>query len=117
MEMGINGLALKQFNSYQICKTIEGVSQLGYYYSETILNSISKFQIKSDLKKPIPFTDKELRIIKCICNEMTSTEMGNKLFLSCRTIDWYRTNIKKKIGTKSSIGVVKFAIAHGLYTV
>ena len=115
MESGINGIVLKHFNSNQVIQTIEGVVQQGYYYSESILRSISLFQSKNAQKKTIDFTGTELKVINGLCNEMTSLEMGQQLFLSNRTIDWHRNEIKKKIGAKSTIGIVKYAIASGLF--
>jgi DNA-binding NarL/FixJ family response regulator len=115
LEMGINGVVLKHFNSDQILETIDGVMQHGYYYSEVIMKSISLFQSKRSQLKAINFSGTELKIIKGICNEMTSDSMSKKLFLSKRTIDWHRNEVKLKIGAKSTIGVVKYAIAVGLF--
>lgn len=117
IESGINGIVLKHFNANQILQTVEGVIQQGYYYSESILRSISLFQSKSAQKETVDITGTELEIINGLCNEMTSMEMGQKLFLSNRTIDRHRNEIKKKIGAKSTIGIVKYAIASGLFIV
>lgn len=60
-------------------------------------------------------TDTEIQIIKLICDEFTSEEIGNFLFLSKRTIDGARLRIQNKIDVLSTAGIVKFAIENGIY--
>jgi DNA-binding NarL/FixJ family response regulator len=115
LEQGINGIILKHFDSKQIVQTIDGVLEYGAFFVASILKSITVFQHKKAQTEPIHFSRTELKIIKGICNELTSDSMSKRLFLSKRTIDWHRNEIKLKIGAKSTIGIVKYAIAVGIF--
>lgn len=114
LNSGANGLLLRQVSREQMQQTVEGVVAKGYYCPEPILAAINQIQNGIGQKVPLLFSDQEKAIIKCICNEMKSAEIAEMLFLSIRTIDWHRSAIKKKIGVQSTIGIVKYAIAHGL---
>lgn len=114
LNSGVNGLLLRQVNRENILRTVEGVLAKGYYCPEPILAAISQIKNGIGQKAPLYFTEQEKGIIKCICNEMKSAEIAAALFLSVRTIEWHRSAIKKKIGVQSTIGIVKYAIKHGL---
>ena len=68
-------------------------------------------RLKEDLTK------RDIEIIKMIYKEMTTQEIATKLGKSKRTIDSYRLYIIKKIGCKNAVGIIKYAIAHGIVPV
>lgn len=70
---------------------------------------------KKTLRNSPSFTERELEIIELICHEKSSKEIGESLFIAKRTVDWYRKEIMKKIGVKTSIGIVKYAILSGIF--
>lgn len=119
LSKGVNGMVLNQFETDQICQTIDGVLQKGYYCSDRILNALSHAKVKPLSSGPeessIKFSKIELAIIDCICQEMTSNEIAEKLFISKRTVDWYRREIMNRIQVKTSIGIVKYAISNGYF--
>src|SRR5690606_14531697 len=49
-----------------------------------------------------PLTERELEILKEICDGLTSKEIGEKLFLSDRTIETHKKNIMQKFNVNSS---------------
>lgn len=57
---------------------------------------------------------KELEILRCIIDEMTTKAIAEKFFLSEHTISNYRKDLKKKTKTNSVIGLVKWGIRNGL---
>jgi DNA-binding CsgD family transcriptional regulator len=65
--------------------------------------------------KKFDFSDKELKIIKYVCHEYTNKEIGEKMFVSGRTVEGYRLKIQEKMGVKSSTGIVIYAIKHGIF--
>jgi DNA-binding CsgD family transcriptional regulator len=65
------------------------------------------------MAKKIEFTDRELTVMKMICRQLTSQEIGDKLGLSKRTVENYRENLQKKTRAKNVVGIVLFAIKHG----
>jgi two-component system nitrate/nitrite response regulator NarL len=59
-------------------------------------------------------TEREREVLGLILKEYTSHEIGEKLFISKKTVDHHRTHLLEKTGCKSTVGLVKFAIQSGL---
>lgn len=50
-----------------------------------------------------------------MCKEVTSEEIGRKLFMSKKTVDAIRGKILKKLNVKTTVGVVMYALKNGIY--
>ena len=61
------------------------------------------------------FSEKELAIIRLICEEKSSKEIGEALFMSTRTVEGLRARILEKMKVKTTAGVAIYAIKNSLY--
>jgi len=59
-------------------------------------------------------TSRELEIITLISLEYSGKEISEQLFISTNTVETHRKNIMKKLQTKNTIGLVKYAIKNNL---
>ena len=92
------------------------VCMVGFDIEEFIKN---KLETPSDLHitnldTDVKITQREKNILKCICEEFTSKEIAAKLLISEATVESDRKSMIKKLGVKSMVGLVKFAIYNGL---
>jgi len=111
VSQGINGFISMKNTKKEILQTIQMVQDLGYFcMTQNLLDNAQEVDSEA------LFSDREAAIIKGICQEQTSKEIAANLHLSKRTIDWYRSAIMKRIGTQSSLGVIKYAIQHNIYS-
>lgn len=62
-------------------------------------------------------SDKELEIIRLICQQYASKQIADKTQLSHRTIEKYRDRIMEKTGSENLVGIVIYAIRHGIYQI
>lgn len=76
-----------------------------------------KVNVKALVSSKIAFTDRELLIIRLTCQEYKSSEIADKLSLNERTVEKSKTGIFRKAGVNSSMGLMKFALKHGLYRI
>ncbi|MNE97842.1 Spore germination protein GerE [compost metagenome] len=60
-------------------------------------------------------TRREREVLELICQENTSLEIAQKLFISESTVNGHRNNLLLKIGCKNTAGLVLFAIRHNIY--
>jgi DNA-binding NarL/FixJ family response regulator len=67
-----------------------------------------------DSQETVNLTNRELEIVKLISEEYNNAQIGDKLFISERTVETHRKNIFRKTNTKSVAGLVKFAINKNL---
>lgn len=59
----------------------------------------------------------EIEVIKQVCKEYNNFEIGRNLKLSPRTIQSHRYRIMKRLGIKTSIGLVLMAIKNKIIKV
>jgi DNA-binding CsgD family transcriptional regulator len=59
-------------------------------------------------------SEREREILKLVADGKTSREIAERLSISPKTVDTYRSRLMSKIGVKNLVGLVKFAIRHGL---
>lgn len=118
MKAGANGYLLKDSEPEEIILAIHEVHEKGFYFNK----HLSVTLIKELLVQP-PATigsteamlnDREIDILKLICEESTNIEIAKKLFLSVRTVEGYRTKLFEKIGSKKIAGLVIYAVKNGI---
>ncbi|MBK7290415.1 MAG: response regulator transcription factor [Chitinophagaceae bacterium] len=51
-----------------------------------------------------------MEIVHCLCDGLTSKEIGEKLFISSRTAESHKNNIFEKLGVQNTVELVKYAI-------
>jgi DNA-binding CsgD family transcriptional regulator len=61
-------------------------------------------------------SEREKDVVKLICQEFTNNEIGEKLFISPRTVESHRQRILEKIGAKNTVGIVIYAIVNNIYS-
>ncbi len=59
-------------------------------------------------------SDRELEILKLISTGDSLTEIGDKVFLSVKTVSTYRSRILDKLELTNNAELVKYALTHGL---
>ena len=55
-------------------------------------------------------TPREIEVVRLIWEEFSTKEIAVKLRISPRTVEAHRWNIAVKLGVKSTIGIIKFAL-------
>jgi DNA-binding NarL/FixJ family response regulator len=119
MEMGANGYLLKDASSHEIRKSIYAVHENGYYFNDLVNKAllkklINKGNFKPSFNQNINFTERELDVLKLICEEKTATEIGKQIFLSPRSVEGIRQRLIEKVGVRNTAGLVMFAVKNGI---
>ena len=58
-----------------------------------------------------PISQRESEIIECLSHGMSEKEIGEKLYISPKTVNNHLDNIRKKIGVTKNIEIVAYHIA------
>lgn len=119
MQLGANGYILKNADPEEISSAIHSVMETGYYFNNVVSAAILRKLIMEKrvlpvYKKTNELTERELSVLKMVCNEMTSSEIGEKLFLSTRTVEGIRTSLMEKVGVRNIAGLVAYAFKNNL---
>ena len=111
-----DGFILKNASKGEFINALHKIQNGGTFFSQEIVPFLYK-QIIEERKKDIELavlTQREKEILEMIALENTSDEIASKLFISKKTVDNHRTNMLQKTNSKSTIGLVKFAIRNGI---
>jgi DNA-binding NarL/FixJ family response regulator len=122
LEAGAKGYLLKNAHKDEIMEAIREVNEGKTYYCAHTSLKLARLIAKSNFnpgarQKKHEFSEKELMVIKLICQEKSNKEIASELNLSIRTIEGYRDRIQEKIGARNSAGIVVFAIKNNIYKV
>jgi len=122
MELGANGYLIKDTDPEEVVQAINKVMISGYYFSDQVsiamLQGISEPNLKASQKLPDHgLTEREIDVLRLICKEKTTVEIGQELFLSPKTIEGYRKILMDKTDSRNMAGLVLFAIKNGLFNV
>ena len=119
MELGANGYLLKDTSPEELEAAIRMVNEEGFYFnkqvSEAMLSGLkNQGQKKPVLKNSTSISARELEVLELICQEFTTKEIGDKLFISQRTAEGHRKNLIEKFGVKNTAGLIVKAIKEGV---
>lgn len=112
---GVKGFILKSSSKDELIKAVEAVSSGKSYFSDALLKNImqkisptgAKFVAEID---SLPFTKREMEILKLMCNGLSALEIAEELYLSKKTVEGHRTQLFQKTCTKNSVALVVYAI-------
>ena len=104
----------------QLISAVESVFEYGIYFTKVDKEMLVKY-MGSNSKRSIfnnneELSKREIEVLKLICDEYTSQEIADKLFISKRTVEGHRQKVIDKIGAKNTVGLVVYAITNKLYT-
>jgi len=116
-QAGISGYVMKKANRAELERALTKVASGEKYFSEAVMKELlSTIAITSDElpSEPIAVTPRELEIIRLIAQELSTSEIAERLFISAGTVETHRHNILRKLGVKNAIGIIKYAVKHKL---
>lgn len=118
MDSGAKGFLLKNVDFEDIASAIKSIMAGKIYYSSEMLSVLSSKFVErpseNNCNIPIRFSSREVQVLQLICEGITNAEIGEKLFLSPRTVDGHRANLISKVGAKNTVGLVTYAIKNKL---
>lgn len=116
LRLGAKGYIMKNAEPEELKLALDSVLLKDFYLSELISGKIIS-GLHKDMDKPqepISLTEKEKEFLKHVCTELTYKDIAGKMFVSPRTVDDYRNSLFEKLGVKTRVGLVIFAIKHGM---
>jgi DNA-binding NarL/FixJ family response regulator len=113
LQAGVKGYILKNTGREELIRAIISVNEGREFFSEEVAAVIGSSPVHDEALNTVNLTEREIDIIECIAKEMTNAEMAKALFISERTVETHRKNIFRKTGTRSVLGLVKFALDKG----
>ncbi|HPH31503.1 MAG TPA: response regulator transcription factor [Chitinophagaceae bacterium] len=119
MELGANSYITKESGAELIYEAIRGVFENDFHFNDltnkALLSGLrTKRSHESSMPQDVQLTEKEITILKLMCDEKSTKEIADIVDLSPRTVEAIRDKLKTKTGTKSMAGLVMYAVKAGL---
>ena len=119
LKSGAKGYILKDSDPSELSTAIEAIIIKGFHYSDQVNGKIMHALNKMDdeqrsVKAPTQLSEREKEFLKYTCTELTYREIADNMHLSPRTIDGYRDTLFEKLGVKTRVGLVMYAIKNGM---
>ncbi|WP_342328091.1 response regulator transcription factor [Pedobacter sp. FW305-3-2-15-E-R2A2] len=122
MRLGASGYLSKNAEPEEILEAIVNVHTKGFYFNDDLSATMAKELLGINFmhrlqEKDARLNEREIEVLKLICEEYCNTEIADKLFLSVRTVEGYRTRLFEKVGSKNIAGLVIYAVKSGIITI
>lgn len=120
--LGVKGFLLKNSDINEVYNALSVVLSGGSYFSQELLqNLVNNFQYNNSSESvdidANDLSDREKEILVLICKGLSNQEIGDRLFISKRTVDKHRSNILAKTSCKNTANLVVYAITNNLVEV
>ena len=118
MEVGANSYLTKESDPETIYDAIRTCYEQEYFFNDlTNKAMLSGLRTKKPMDMTpadVHLTDKEITILKLMCEEKSTKEIAELVDLSPRTVEAIRDKLKTKTGVKSMAGLVMYAVKAGI---
>ena len=123
IEAGACGYLTKNCEIDELVTAINTTHNNGFYFNQDTLAAMRKTsqyksgEIRNISNIAIELTAREKEILVLLCRELSNIEIGERLFISPRTVEGHRNNLLQKTGCRNTAGLVIFAIKNNLFQV
>ncbi len=115
IDAGADGFLLKSTDITEIEAAISSVVEGGAYFAHEFIGPLNRMMNRSNSAlADIHLSERELQVLKLICDGYSNNEIAEKLFISAYTVDSHRRNLIAKTGVKNAPNLVMFAVKNGL---
>ncbi|MBT2620130.1 response regulator transcription factor [Chryseobacterium sp. ISL-6] len=118
LKMGAHAFLSKEIELEELLNVIHSVYHKGHYFSDEqidvmrgqLSNKLPEFHAysKDDL------TDREVDVLKLVCQQLSTKEIADALFISPKTVETHKTNLMIKTCVKNMAGLVIYAVQNNI---
>jgi DNA-binding NarL/FixJ family response regulator len=117
-KIGVEGYLVKNTSLDDLKRGIQHVIEGNQFFSPELGAMVIHGLINEKLHAPKDPTDllteREVEILLLICDQLTTDEIAEKLFISPLTVKRHRQNLLEKTGSKNIVGLILYAIKNDL---
>jgi two-component system, NarL family, response regulator NreC len=119
LRAGAAGYMLKEAADTDLISAIRVVSSGRFYLSPSaqsmlVSDYLQRVHTGEERDSYSALTEREREILKLVAEGYTNSQIGERLFISPKTVDTHRTHIMDKLNLHSRAELVKYAMRRGL---
>lgn len=106
-QFDINGIISLTMEASDILKTLQVSLENDIYYNEMMIGILFSNKANDVAEKIRSLTDRENEILLLMMKDLTNEEIALNLNLSVRTVNAHKGNIMRKVGSKTTSGLIQ----------
>ena len=119
LKAGAKGYLLKETAGLEVVDAIRAVYRGERYLSQSIADLLTNASFRNlegsiEISPLEALSSREREILQLVAEGKTSQEIAERLSLSSKTVDTYRSRLMRKIGVEDMASLIKFAIQSGV---
>ena len=116
LHAGARGYVLKNSAGAELADAVREVHAGKRHFSPKVAEILVEGYVREErVASPMQaLSAREREILQLVAEGRTSAQIADALSLSPKTVDTYRSRLMQKIGVTDMVGLVKFAILHGV---
>jgi len=121
LETGIHGYFLKSSHPAELTEAITTLSDNGIYRNELFTEALywSRRHAKNICGQEVPvlLNNREKKVLQLLWEEKSNKEIAKVLFLSIRSVEKIRQDMKEKLNIRSTVGLLRYAVERNIVSV
>lgn len=116
MDLGADGYLVKSAGKDEVLLAIRSVHDGRKHFGSGLMEAMMKQAAAPKTGTAVlkDLSEREVEVLAALAEGLGNKEIGEKLFISPRTVDTHRTNLMRKLDVHNVAGLVRIAIAAGL---
>lgn len=123
-QAGATGYVIKESATEKLVEALEAVSKDEYFLDSSLSQKVVSKLVESSARasKSVDaryesLTPREQEVLRLLVEGLSAKEIGERLFISPKTVENHRTNIMNKLDIHSTMELVRYAAKLGLIDV
>ncbi|WP_284460961.1 response regulator transcription factor [Chryseobacterium sp.] len=118
LKMGAHAFLSKEIELEELLTVLNTVYHTGHYFSSEQIDAM-RGQLSNKLPEFHSFsknelTEREVEVLRLVCQQMSTKEIADSLFISPKTVETHKTNLMIKTGVKNMAGLVIYAVQNSI---
>jgi two-component system response regulator NreC len=117
LKAGVSGYLLKQSASVELVHAIRAVAKGNLYLDPAIARKLIGAYVgraaPDGAALPSDISEREQQVLRMIAWGHSNKEIGSRLEISVKTVEAHKANAMRKLGMRSRIDIVRYALLQG----
>lgn len=114
LKIGANAFIPKDIEKEELVNIVYEVDRKGHYFMpeqlEVMRKQLSRKVPEVQLDQRDVLSEREIEVLKLLCEQCTAKEIAEKLFVSQKTVEAHKSNLLSKTGAKNTAGLIIYAV-------
>lgn len=111
---GVMGYVLKEDAAADLGSALRSVARGELYLSPRVSGAVADVLRRRQRRAPAELTPRERDVVRLLSEGLSSKEIADRLRLTPKTVDGYRSAVMSKLDIHSVAGLVRYALRHHL---